>query len=139
MTIDVSWGNPERTVIRMDFAGDWTYDEVLVVLDGIADMLDAIQHPAITIIDMRSVKFAPNISLSIYRRLAVSRFMNHPNLRVVCLLGVQTYVRMLAITFSKLFPEAYRKFRMVETVEEALQHMPSACPLAEQPGVRAAQ
>ncbi len=128
MAIEVSWGNPERTVIRMDFAADWTYDEVFVALDDIADMLDAIQHPAITVADMSSSKFAPNISLNVYRRVAESRFLNHPNLSVLCLMGVQTYVRMLVVTFSKLFPKAYRKFRMVETVEEALQYIPTAVP-----------
>jgi hypothetical protein len=123
MTIEVSWGNPEHTVIHMNFVPGWTYEEVLTAMNDMADMLDTVQRPVVVIGDLRTSRFAPNLSVSTYKRIAETRFLSHPNLARFCLLGVQTYVRMLVITFGKLFPKAYVKFRMVETVEEALQYL----------------
>lgn len=123
MTIHVYWGNPESTIIHMDFVAGWSYDEVLAAMSDMADMLDTVQHPVLVIGDLRTSRFAPNLSVSTYKRIAETDFLSHPNLAMFCLLGTQIYVSMLLETFGKLFPKAYRKFRMVESVEEALQYL----------------
>ncbi len=123
MTIHVSWGNPDCTMIHMDFVAGWSYDEVLAAMSDMTDMLDTVQHPVVVIGDLRTSRFAPNLSVSTYKRIAETDFLSHPNLAMFCLLGTQVYVSILLETFGKLFPKAYRKFRMVETVEEALQFL----------------
>lgn len=110
MTITVGWLNPEHTLIQQVLAGSYTYDDVLVLMEKTAQMLDSVSHPVVVVSDLSESRARLPLSTFALRRIAGARLHQHENLSALYLVGLDTYVALAFNTVKRMFPTMFSKY-----------------------------
>ncbi len=118
MTVNIEWDNAEKTVVRMEMVGKWTWTEAY---DGSIrgyDMLETVDYPVNIIIDLRRSTGLPMLALTHARNMIARR---HPRTGLTAFVGVNALFLMMWRTFKSAYPrlEATRDFTIVGSIEEA--------------------
>jgi hypothetical protein len=53
MGIQTDWDNAEKTILRSDFEGKWTWDEYFVTMKQVVEMMKAVDHRVDAIANMK--------------------------------------------------------------------------------------
>ncbi len=118
MTVHISWDNNTQTTIRMEFVGEWTWDEVHRALAKNVEMLDSVDHSVNAIVDLSKSMGAPTLVLTQLRSIVQNR---HPRSNMTVLVGAND----MLMTFWKIFLQAYgritrsNRYSYAKTVAEA--------------------
>ena len=116
MGVSVSWDNPDQTIIRFEFDGEWNWDELYAASDQATEMLDNSEHTVDFIMDIRRAKKIPNDLMSHAERLASGK---HPRRGLMVVVGANKLLRTLSGGIRKLFPEATQNVILAADMEEA--------------------
>lgn len=120
MGINSSWDNDEKTIILMEFEGQWTWTDVQNVGTRHNQMIDEVTHPVDFIVDFSKSQHVPPGFLQHTRRVLSGA---HPRSRAVILVGMNPLMRagfdMMFRTYSLLLRS--RMFKMAKSVDEARQ------------------
>ncbi|MBZ0291919.1 MAG: hypothetical protein K8L99_05055 [Anaerolineae bacterium] len=118
MSIEVSWANPEKTVIVYAYEGRWSMEQFNNSYQQARKLMDTVQHPVDFIIDVRNSSLLPSGILSRGRNVVTTP---HPNEGRTAIVGANTFVRSMLDLFSRLYGERYResKFYLAPTMDEA--------------------
>lgn len=93
MSIDVQWGDAERSFLLLDFQGAWTWDELDAAHERIADLLAGITYRVHYLLDVRGSYQVPN-RISINSKANGAR-PDHALAGVTVVVGANAFTRTL--------------------------------------------
>lgn len=120
MTVNIEWDNAEKTVVRMEMVGKWTWTEAYDRSQTGYAMLETVDNVVNIIIDLRRSTGLPMLALTHARNMIGRR---HPRTGLTAFVGVNVLFLMMWRTFKSAYPklEATRDFTVAESIEEAYQ------------------
>lgn len=115
-----SWLDDDRTIIRLDVSGKWSWQEAVEVVMRMNEVVAATPHDLYTIIQFRNRSFLPEAgSIGPLRRLIE---INNPNEQLIILVNAGDFITKLSALISKTYGlmAIFGKFRFAHTLDEAL-------------------
>ncbi len=100
MGIEVQWDNPEHTLIRYLYSGQWSLDNFYEALHTSHEMLDTVDYSVGIIIDMTNSKLVPNGVLSHGKNITMRK---HQNQGKSIIIGAGGLVRTLFDVYRKVY------------------------------------
>lgn len=119
MSVSAQWDNEEKTVIRYDMQGRWTWDEFYLAYEEAKTMLRSVPHTVHFItqpLDSLSNGYMPTSALThiinIYRKAL-------PNSGATVTIGNSNFARAMVSILGRVAPNAANKFLFAKSLEEA--------------------
>ena len=106
MPVTIEWDNPEKTIVRMEMIGNWTWDEARAGADKGYAMLNSVTYEVGTIIDFSQGSGLPASALSNARSMIQRR---HPRTGLTVFVGANAVFMALWNVFSKVYNLFARK------------------------------
>lgn len=133
MSINVIWDNPEKTIIRFIYNGDWTLDNFYDALEQAWSLQDKVHYTVHFIIDVQNSGFVPQGVLP-HGRPVISR--HHPNQGKSIIVGASTLIRALFQTFSKICAPRFEAsmYGFAATLDEAREQLNARKPASVSTG-----
>lgn len=102
MPIDVSWDNPDHTIMRFAFVNPWTWDILRVANQQAFELAERVPHRYVSVMDFQAARIVPSGSFFARGKevTAVKPTNAHPTIIVV---GASSVFQSLANTFVKLY------------------------------------
>jgi len=117
MTISTSWFDPDKTIARYEFVGQWTWEEFEVAVREINLMLDSVPHRVDVIIDFSQSPGEPPRGVLSHIRGGT---LNAPaNWGGGVFVGISPFLRVLFNTFTRIEPKLSRRYAIADTAEAA--------------------
>jgi len=114
MSIHVTWGNTDQTLVVMQVHEPYTPDELANGVEAINALMGMVDHRVSPAVDFSHAGRVPGGALSSYPRIASK--MGHPNSSgQLIVVGANRTLRPLLDIFSKVF----RNIDYAETLDEA--------------------
>jgi hypothetical protein len=120
MGVQIHWDNPQKTTLRYDFTGRWTWDEFYAAYDVAKPMMMSVTH---------KVDFILNSSDDVSRRYTPPNAMTHmlsiarkalPNAgKCVSVNNGSAFRRVLLTMVTKVNPKIAEVYVFAKTLEEA--------------------
>ena len=118
MGVTVAWDNTEKTIMRFDYTGDWTWDDFDAVEPDLQAMMDSVDHQVDTIVVLETSS-VPLGALARFSTIVNSPSFTHPNAGLTVVVGASGLARALADIFGKAHKQTAAKIAMASTLEEA--------------------
>ena len=118
MTITVSWGNEDKTIIALSYERPWNWVEFETAVGEMTALLDSVNHPVDMIFDIRRAGAPPRGALDRFKKVAET---NHPNAGWLVFIDSGTVVMRFLDLLMKLYGLTGNvpKFQFVHSMEEA--------------------
>jgi hypothetical protein len=118
MSILVQWDDPERTIIRFVYSGQWTFGDLFEAMQEARDMMDTVEHLVYGIIDMQDSKLMPNGVLSLGRNVTMRK---HPNQGKSIVVGASGFTRTLYDVYRKVYRTTFDEsaYAFASSLDEA--------------------
>ncbi len=118
MTIHVTWGNENKTVLINVYEGLWNLDDFYGAVRQTNALLDSVNHKVNIILDVGKSGLFPKGLMSAVRMLSQNP---HPNNGMMAMVGCNVFVRVFYDTFMKVFaqPRAKQVMYLVADYEDA--------------------
>ena len=104
MSITVIWDNPEQTIIRYVYNGQWNLDNFYHALQESREMMDTVNHRVGLIIDVQNSKLVPNGVLSHGKNVSLRK---HPNQGKSIIVGASGFVRTLFDVYKRVYRTSF--------------------------------
>ena len=118
MSITVQWDNMAQTVLRWEFHGDWTWEEMLEVQKQGAALMCQVDHIVDSIVDLSGCSTIPANVISMYK-IFRERLLLPDNRGVTLVVGCSPHMRAIISTFSKVSNFYGQDFSLADSLEEA--------------------
>ena len=116
MTLTTEWANPEKTILLQTIDGEWTINDVVMVIEQGKQKVAEVPHTVDIIVNLTNARFSrPNL-LSALGNAQRSRGSNIGKIMVV---QASSYLKSITNIASKVAPKVTSNIGFVETVEEA--------------------
>src|SRR5215213_10453501 len=130
MGITVEWDNPEKTILRYIYVGQWNLDNFYHALQESREMMDTVDHRVGVIIDVQNSKLVPNGVLSHGKNVSLRK---HHNQGKSIIVGASGFVRTLFDVYKKVYRTSFDEaaYAFVSTLDDArnlLLQQPIASP-----------
>lgn len=122
MGIAIYWHDDTKTIMRLDFIGEWTLDEFYESTRQTYFMIGEVPYIVDLVINMSENKVTPA------KILSSARHMNElvqPNQRLTIMVSVPPFMKALIKVANHIMPKITEKLRYVNTLDEAfviIQH-----------------
>jgi hypothetical protein len=115
-SVEIKWDNEEKTILRYNFSGDWTWDEYLERLNEGRSMMADINHPVCVLNDMQKMgKLPPNFAST-----AKSVISSRPkNTGLAIFLTSNAFFKVMYRVLAQLIPNVPTDYILVTSEEEA--------------------
>ena len=120
MSIQVAWGNPEQTVIHLEFQRGWTWDDLYAAIQAADQMIIGAPYTVDLVIDIHKAGGLPRD----FMRVAGDIFASgdaRPNEGQKIVVGASWLIQTAYNTFLKVYGNHLqnRPFRFAATMDEA--------------------
>lgn len=116
MSIQVMWDDDARTIIRLEYAEQWTWDEVTAALAEEIALLHSVEHDVCIIHDLRQSSGLPDGALTRARQLTTGLPANR-DISVVVHGGA--LIETVVSIFGKINRAQSSRYRTAPTLEQA--------------------
>jgi hypothetical protein len=118
MSITVVWDNPEQTIIRYIYNGQWSLDNFYQALQESREMMDTVNHRVGLIIDVQNSKLVPNGVLSHGKNVSLRK---HANQGKSIIVGASGFVRTLFDVYKKVYRTSFDEtaYAFASTLDDA--------------------
>jgi hypothetical protein len=126
MGIQVDWFDPEHTIIRYTYRGDWGLKEFETAIDTGYALMRSVSHTVDSIIDMRDSS-RPNENIFFQANKTVDRMPS--NQGVIAIVGADLLTRSLHDAYVRVQGQLLKSrldFRFCATIDEAYAQILSA-------------
>jgi hypothetical protein len=123
LTVEESWDDDQHRVIRYDFSGAWTWDELYEAFDRAKVLIAGQPHTVYFICN-----FLPDS-----QRVLDFRLDNLTQIRnlvarvkagsVIIIVNGGLYNRLLYAVFARIYPQLAAHFKYVNTLDAAREHL----------------
>lgn len=121
MTVTVIWDDDDKTIQRFIYDGMWTWDELYGALSKGHQMLDTVDYPVDSIVDMSGTNFIPSGAMLHLKRV-FSIGSAHPNYSgITVFLEAEGFIRAVHMMVRDVYPESAQNidFIFASSLEEA--------------------
>ncbi len=116
MGVNISWDNGEKTALRYDFKGRWTWEEFdAAALEAFA-MTGSVTHTVDSISNFEIGATLPPNALFQFRR-AMSKAP--PNRGITVIVGGSLFIKTMVTTFSRLNKQLGERLQIADSLEQA--------------------
>ncbi len=116
MGIEVYWDDDDRRIMRHVYTDPWTAQDVYSAMTHMHELLDAINHQANLIIDVRQSESVPPGILRAVRQVL---YKHHPNQGTAYIVGANTMMLSTYRVLRYLYPPITKSYRFANTLEKA--------------------
>lgn len=120
MSVDVRWDNEEKTILRYNFSGFWSWEEYFPSLARGRDMMRQQAHYVCVLNDMRQAAHIPKGFITKARDVISTR---PPNTGLSLFLTTSLLFKETYRVLGSIYPEIPPQYLLVETEEEALERL----------------
>lgn len=122
MPVSVEWDNPEKTIVRFIYAGKWTWEDFYKYIDQANSMMDTVDKPVVSIIDMSESSYLPP-GAAMHIRNVVRMSMSHNNSNISVYLQAGRFLSAFMDVLNKSYPDLMSNtaWLYTDTLEEARQ------------------
>jgi hypothetical protein len=116
MNIKVSWDNEDKTIIRYDFEGTWTWADFRTAAEEAFAMTRSVEHTVDTISN-----FYPGVMLPPNAMFQFRQIMEDapPNRGVNVIVGSSAFIRTMVMIFSSINRNLAKRLIVVDNLEQA--------------------
>lgn len=130
MSIQVVWDNEEKTIIRHDFVGPWTWDEFWELTRATRCMLASVPHRVDILSNMRDTMMPRGKGMMANMRRAT---LSAPSNQGIIVVVVNPFLKTLLSLFMSFDPDMAGIIYSAESVEQARQMISErTCKVADQ-------
>src|SRR5262245_51796 len=107
MPVNIYWDNEEKTIVRMEYVGRWTWEELFTATTQSHTMLDEVAHKVDFIhVWLQSDGMPP--SVLVHAKNLIEK--RHPNVGVVVLVWSNTLIKAMWTAFSKVYANLTKRY-----------------------------
>ena len=116
MPVNVSWDNADHNVVRYDYTGKWTWEEVYAAIDQANALMHSVSHPVSIIHDLTQSAGIPSSALTHAHRIT----MGIPeNWAVSVVVGSGMFTESLLNIFTKIYRKLGDRYQTAHSLDEA--------------------
>jgi hypothetical protein len=119
MPVTIQWDNEEKSIVRMQYVGRWTWEELYAATTQSHTMLDEVDHKVDFIHDWLKSNAIPANAIVHSKNLIEKR---HPNVGIVVLVWTNPVIKAMWTAFSsKVYANLTKRytFWLTSSIEEA--------------------
>jgi hypothetical protein len=116
MNITVSWDNDDKTIIRYDFQGQWTWDEFHKTSKEAFAMTRSVEHRVDSISNFHKGAALPPNALFQFRQAMTNAPKNRG---MTVIVGGNTFIKTMVRVFSNLNKQLGERLKIADTLDEA--------------------
>jgi hypothetical protein len=117
MPISVQWDNPDKTLLRWNFEGKWTWDDYYAAMEQNNALLDSIQSKADLLIDMQQTNIVAAGFTSQFRR--ISQF--HPKAGFAIIVLNSRFIEIMLNMLMNFQPAMRHQVIVTDSIEKGFQ------------------
>ncbi|MEZ4670385.1 MAG: hypothetical protein R3E39_20960 [Anaerolineae bacterium] len=117
MAVAVDWLNDDQTILKYEFDGQWTWNELYAALQQVDMMMNSVEHTVYVIIDYQGSQGIPPGALT---HLRSSTMRAAPNWGGGVFIGISSLVESLLNIFTNLNRKLAERYATAANIEEAL-------------------
>ena len=115
MSIQLSWDNDEKTIIRFDYGKGWTWDDFSEAGKLVQKMRAEVNHPVHIIANFEDGAFPPLGALGKFRTAQE----NVPGDAVVVVVGGGMFITALVSSFSRVYKALSKNLMVADSLDKA--------------------
>jgi hypothetical protein len=123
MAIQSYWRDNTHKIIMIVYEESWTWQDIHNALIHSAELMDTISYKVNIVADMGRSKSVPRLSIPDLRRVAANPAASHPQMNLFYLADAKVHIRALVDVFSRLFPSAFKQYKLVKSVDAAVEQI----------------
>ena len=116
MNIKVSWDNEEKTVIRYDFEGPWTWDEFRIAAEEVFAMTRSVEHQVDTISNFFPGVMLPPNAMFQFRRIMEDAPKNRG---INVIVSSSAFIRTMVMMFGSVNRQLAKRLIIVDRLDQA--------------------
>ena len=116
MPVNAVWDDEAKTIVRLDYIGKWTWDDVYVATEAMNEMMKSVSHPVSIIHNMFDSAGIPSGAITQARKFTEGLPENW-GLSVV--IGSGLFAESLVNVFGKLYRKLGEHYRTASNLEQA--------------------
>jgi hypothetical protein len=116
MNIKVAWDNEDKTVIRYDFEGPWTWDDFRIAAEKAFAMTRSVEHTVDTISNFFPGVLLPANAMFHFRRVMEDAPKNRG---VNVIVGSSAFIRTMVMMFSSVNRQLAKRIIIVDRLDQA--------------------
>src|SRR4051812_15943586 len=107
MPMNVVWDDDAKTIVRCDYEGKWTWNDVSICYDEVVKLMKTVPHPVSIIHNMAQSAGIPNGAIT-----NVHRFTAHlpDNWGFSVVVGSGTFIEALMSVFTKVYKKLGERY-----------------------------
>ncbi len=123
MSVHVSWDSDEKAVIRLDFVGEWTWEEVEQAVQTVHQMEESCTSQLAVIVDLTKSEHTPYGHILTHARNFASTAS--PNWsHIVVIVGANVVIEVISSKLPQIYPRFFKKtFLFASSIDEARQKL----------------
>lgn len=118
MTLDLKWGNDEKTFVYTRFYEGWTWREFKDKDDLYYELVGSVEWRVDYVADFTNVSMVPS---NVLQNLAYSASRRLPNEGYTIIVHANVIVKQLTRFIGKVLPVLGQSVQFVDTMDEALE------------------
>ena len=119
MSIDVYWFDREHTIVRYDFSGSWTWDEVYAAVDAAIALENSVSHRVDVVLNLLESGHIPPNAITHVKTIATTRMP--ANVKMAVLITENKAMNVLFNIGSRLYRKIEEQFYVAASVDSALE------------------
>jgi hypothetical protein len=116
---NVHWVNESHDIVYAKYPIDWTWDDFYMIREQVHALVDSENTARVDFIADQSASILPKGSPFGHARSVIQN--KHPRVKLIVIVASNALLRSMANIAFKLSAEARSSFRLVSSIEDALQ------------------
>ncbi len=116
MGLKLDWDNQERTVIRCEFTGEWTWREFKGVMRTCFAMITVVDHNVDVILDLRKSQYVPRRTTPYAHQSEIDA---PSNCGLIAFVSQDCDAHMALALFRRAHKQLDKRFLSIDSLEEA--------------------
>ena len=110
MPVNIVWDNSDKTIIRMEYTGSWTWEELYAATAQSHVMLNEVEHKVDFVHYWVPGAHVPSNALVHSKNLIEKR---HPKVNIVAIVGVNPLLKATWVAFSKVYATLTKRYTFI--------------------------
>lgn len=117
MGVIVNWTDDEKKIIRYEFPGQWTWDDLYNAMSQVNEMMASVPYNVYVVISLEHSKGIPPGALT---HLRIGTLKGAPNWGGGVFIGMSSLLTALLNTFTTLNKKLGERYAIAKTDDEAM-------------------
>ncbi len=117
MPIQVSWGDPQKTIALSSFGETWTLEDAHNMIDEMYKLTTSVDHTVHTVMDFSNSRTSPTQLMSVGQHVMKRKV---PNSGISVIVKANSFLKVMTQLIGKLFVKESPMYT-ADSLEEAFQ------------------